>query len=392
MKKIKVLHIGISSESGVFGGVEKYMIDYYSHMDHTKVVFDFLFCRENSLVSVQECDYMRESKITALHVLRDKDNSLLDFYNLYKKVYSEISNENYDVIHVDTSFAPVQIACLWAAKKNKKRVRIAHAHSSGRNMSGNVVKKIFKNITYMMSKAVIRYLATDYFACSKKAGENLFGSKGVYSERFIIIKNAIEADKYIFNSVERKNIRDTYCISTENVVLGCVGRLDPVKNIPFTIDVFEKYHEINENSELWIIGDGAQKEELIKYINKKKLEEVIMLWGQRADISDLMQGMDVLLFPSLHEGLGIAAVEAQAAGLPVYASVNIPEETAVTNLIHFNSITEGATKWAYRIQKNLRLSSRRNTYQELLASGYDIYTAANELENIYIKRTERQNL
>jgi len=386
MRTIKVLHIGISSNSGFFGGVEKFMTDYYSHMDHSKFLFDFFLCRENSLISVADKDYMKDSSIKVLHVLKEKDNSLRHFYRLYKVVLFELKKTDYDIVHVDTSFAPVQIACLYAAKRSGIKIRIAHSHSSGRDSSGNYIKRLIKDFAYMLSKSFVRFLASDYFACSIQAGITLFGNKGIHSKRFRIIKNAIEAEKYRYNINQRCQIREENGVTEDAIIFGSVGRLDPLKCILFTIDVFEVFHRRNRNSELWIVGDGQQKDEIEDAVKKYNLADSIKMFGQRSDVANLMQGMDVLLFPSKHEGLGISAIEAQACGLPVFASDNIPKETAITSLIKYHSREEGVDNWANEIDQFINGYKRYDTYPEIVKFGYDINLAAKNLEMIYENR------
>ena len=378
----------MSSTSGVFGGVEKFLIDYYSHINHAKVRFDFLFCRENSLAKYNNQELLKGSKIKALHALKDYDNSLSSYRRLYKAVSKEIQVEDYDIVHVDTALIPAQIACLLAAKKNGIPIRIAHSHSAGNLTTGNLFKQKIKNVVYKGSKLFIRKLATDYFACSKEAGIFLFGEKGVKSNRFRIIRNAINLSSYRFNYEERKTIRDIEKISDSTVICGNVGRLDPVKNLRFLIDVFLQYHNSNKDSQLWIIGDGTEKERLENYIKMKNCSSYVKLFGERHNINEIMQAFDIFLFTSLKEGLGIVAIEAQAAGLPVLASDNIPQETNITKNIKYLNLDEGVEKWSAAIRQTINDFQRTDVYDIIVESGYDIGQSAKELENFYIKKVK----
>lgn len=385
---IRVLHIGVSSTSGVFGGVEKFLTDYYSHINHAKIRFDFLFCRENSLAKYNNQELLEGSKIKALHALKDCDNSLSSYRRLYKAVSKEIQVEDYNIVHVDTALIPAQIACLLAAKKNGIPIRIAHSHSAGNLTTGNLFKQKIKNVVYKGSKFFIRNLATDYFACSKEAGIFLFGENGVKSNRFRIIRNAIDPSPYRFNYQERKTIRDIEKINDSTVICGNVGRLDPVKNLRFLIDVFLQYHNSNEDSQLWIVGDGTEKERLENYIKMKNCSSYVKLLGERHNISEIMQAFDIFLFTSLKEGLGIVAIEAQAAGLPVLASDTIPQETNITKNIKYLNLDEGIEKWSSAITQTINSFQRTDEYDAIVESGYDIRQSAKELENFYIKKVK----
>lgn len=388
---VRVLHIGVSSTSGVFGGVEKFLTDYYSHINHAEVRFDFLFCRGNSLAKYNNQELLEGSKIKALYALRDRDNSLSSYRRLYKAVSKEIQTEKYDIVHVNTALIPAQIACLLAAKKNGISIRIAHSHSAGNLTTGNLFKRKIKNIVYKGSKFFIRNLATDYFACSKEAGIFLFGKKGVKSNRFRIIKNAIDPSLYKFNYEERKRIRDIEKINDSTVICGNVGRLDPVKNLRFLIDVFLRYHKFNEDSQLWIVGDGEDREILENYIKVKDCSPYVKLFGEKHNISTIMQAFDIFLFPSLKEGLGIVAIEAQAAGLPVLASDTIPQETNITKNIKYLSLDEGIEKWSAAIGQSIDGFQRTDVYNAIVEAGYDISQSANELESFYIKKVKERS-
>ena len=388
MSAIRVLHIGVSTEAGVFGGVEKYLIDYYSHINHDKVIFDFVFCRANSLARWNDKALLKDSHVMALHVLKDRDNSMNNYIELYKKIDRILKENNYEIIHINTSLVPAQVVCLIASKLNGYPIRIAHSHSAGNLVTGNKIKQAIKKIIYRMSRGVIRTLATDYFACSREAGTALFGSKGVESKKFHIIRNAIDTEKYRYDAKIREKIREKFGVNESTIIFGSVGRLDPVKNLFFLIDVFEGCHCLNNASQLWLVGAGFQRDTIMEYIKKKGLGDSIKMLGERNDVEMLMQGMDVFLFTSFKEGLGIVAIEAQAAGLPVYASDTIPNEAQITKLIKFVPLSEGSKKWAEIINRDIKGLIRKDMYEAVMKSGYDINATAKELEQFYVSRNK----
>jgi glycosyltransferase involved in cell wall biosynthesis len=382
---IKVLHIGVSSEEGFFGGVEKFLLDYYQQMDQSKVIFDFLFCRGNPLEKFSHSKLLENSHIYFLEVMHDKDNSLHDYIQLYHKLIEILDENKYDVVHVDTSWIPVQTTCLIAAKKTKCKIRIAHSHSSGGIIIGNVVKRMMKRIIYSWSRSIIRVLATDYFACSKEAGEYIFGTKGVNSDKFKLIHNAINVREYSFDEKRMKKLRSSQNIEDDVLLLGCIGRLDPIKNLYFSIDIVGKLNELGTNTLLWIIGDGSLENNLKEYVKKNRLEEKVVFWGERHDIPDLVQALDGLLFPSLREGLGIVAIEAQAAGIPVYASDTVPSEVNAAGLVEFISLNQTSEFWAKEVA-NAKSIKKKDTREILKNAGYDIQVEGNKLQEFYIDK------
>ena len=119
-------------------------------------------------------------------------------------------------------------------------------------------------------------------------------------------------------------------------------------------------------------------------IREYELEDWMVLLGIRKDIDSLMRKSSAFLLPSLYEGMPLVMIEAQAAGLPVYASDGVPEETRITNLIHYYPLADGPDKWAGRILQDLPEQERTDTYEKILKSGYDISSEAKALESFYV--------
>ena len=170
------------------------------------------------------------------------------------------------------------------------------------------------------------------------------------------------------------------------MVVGHVGRFNPQKNHPFIIDVFEAVHRQWPDSVLLLVGDdscdgGKQIHHKVKSLG---LENNVKFLGIRSDVSDLLQAMDVFLFPSLFEGFGIAALESQAAGLPTIVSERIPQECQITDLIQSQSLTSPPEIWAQKVIEAAH-TDRVDTYDEIAAAGFDIAENAKWLQNYYLE-------
>ncbi len=379
MKPVNVLQIALGGS--VTGGVESFLLRYYEHMDHARVHFDFLFAGGNSLSDAQANESLKGSNLFALHILDDKAK-WSDYIRLMNGVRAVLKQGCYDIVHINTGTIRVQLCCCAVSLCSGIRVRIGHSHSAGNvRRKGKAAAAIESLCHFILSHAY-----SDLFACSTEAGLHLFGERGVRQKKFRIIKNAIDIAGYKWNPAVRNRIRMREDIPEHAIVFGFVGALTENKNPLFLMRMFEYIHDKNKNSFLWIIGAGKLKEELERRIRERKLEAHIKLWGQRQDVPELLQAMDAFILPSFYEGLSIALVEAQAAGIPVYASDRISREHRLTERIRFFALETGAEEWAKQILENLDQPSDRDTAGLLEKNGYDIRSAAGELEEWYVKR------
>lgn len=372
---IKVLQVTIGD--GSFGGVASFMYSFYSHMDHEKIHCDFLYCGENSMQSKEDSPVLKNSKIITLHVMKPQNNGFGEYVQLIKKLKVFFKDNNYDIVHVNSANIIVN-ACV-AYTLNGRAYLISHSHSAKNTSQNKTFKELTKNAIKNYSRKYILKKADHYFACSKAAGEKMFGLKALKSDKFKLVNNAIELSMYIYNTDIRKTYR-----KTKKIVIGYVGRLAAEKNPIFSIEVFSEIYKLNQNTEFWMIGEGELLNDIRKRINTLGIEENVTLWGRRNDVANLMQAMDIVILPSLFEGLSIVAVEAQTAGLPVYASDSISEEHRVTDLVHFLPLTFGASAWAAKIVKDMEnMPKRKNMLSEMTRAGYEIGSASKWLEDFY---------
>ena len=212
------------------------------------------------------------------------------------------------------------------------------------------------------------------------------------------MNNAIDIEKYFFNSEKRTCMRRKYNISENTIVLGHVARLTEEKNQKFLIDVFCEFHKICENSILWIIGDGNYREELVRHIKKLDISSSVVLAGEKKEVSDFLQMMDIFLVTSLYEGLCISAIEAQAAGIPTYISSGVPKECILTECCVQLSSDSSPAKWAQFILEDWSKHDKDNSdgfKKNIRRKGYDVRQSAKKLEKLYmnliIKLNPREN-
>lgn len=352
------------------------LMNYYRHIDRSKVQFDFLLHYPGRGAYEDEIEAMG-GKIYKVGQIRFKQiteylrevGQLLDTHKEYRIIHS----------HVDT----LNTFPLMAAKKAGIPVRIAHSHCADFFEKGSL--RIFKRF----SRAMLNWQCTDFFACSEQAGKFLFGEKVAAAGKIIIMKNAIDTEKFKFNEQARKKIRQEFGLG-EKFIVGHVGNyFHLVKNQNFLVDIFNEVQKKEPESVLIFIGDGPQRKYTEERAWRLGISDKVIFAGTRSDVNEFMSAMDIYVIPSLSEGMPVTAIEAQAAGLPIIAADCVPSEAAVTNLLSYMSLGESAIAWAERV-----LSSRRGIsacswkYNEIVDRLYGIKENAMWLQDFYLSKTD----
>ncbi len=286
--------------------------------------------------------------------------------------------ENYVAVHLHSNF-PRYIAPLKYAKKYGITKRIFHSHNT-KDMypSSSIITNSRKWITEEVTIQNLGKYATHLWACSEQAGKYMFRDKYLYE----VIPDAIDAKKFQFNELTRKEKRLELDLKDE-FVIGFVGRLQYQKNPEYLIEIFNAICKKNPKAKLVIVGTGKSETDIRIMCNERKLLERVLFLGQRDDVMSLMQAFDCFVMPSRFEGLGITYIEAQAAGLPCFGSIEVPREAGITNLMHYIPLTKNPDIWADKILSNSTVK-RTNRYQEIKSAGYDICDLAERLEKFYL--------
>ncbi|EIM05714.1 group 1 glycosyl transferase [Planococcus antarcticus DSM 14505] len=364
MKPIRVLQVLASLNRG---GAEAMIMNLYRNIDRSKVQFDFVV---ND--SSEKYSYEREIEKMGGKVFRVPRYTVTN-YASYKKAWEEliIHHPEWKIIHghhTSPAFIYLHVA------KRLKRITIAHSHIAG---GEKTLKSYFKSII----RYPTRYTAEYLFACSESAAEWMFGNK---SSRAYVLNNSIEAKKFIYSESTRKEKREELGIE-KKFVIGHVGRFQTQKNHSFIIDIFKTIHEKNDDAILLLVGEGELRTVITEKVEKLGLTNYVIFTGVRADIPELLQAMDLFLFPSLYEGLGMVAIEAQAAGLPCIVADTIPKEAFITNLIESVSLKEPGDFWGKKILRYKEIDYQRlNRYEEIKSKKYDIGETSKWLEDFYI--------
>lgn len=359
-KPIRVLQVVTTMNRG---GLETMLMNYYRHIDRNKVQFDFLIHREDT------SDY--ENEIIALGGKIYRLSKLNPFSLRYRRNLTAFlkKHSEYKIIHVHQDC--LSSIALKAAYKVGIPVRIAHSHSASQD----------KNIKYLIKKIYkksIPVYATHLFACGKDAGEWMFENND-----FKIVRNAINSKSYIYNENIRSEVRKKLKIKDEELVIGHVGRFNYPKNHRFLIDIFREILNYKSNVKLLLVGTGELEEKIKDKVSKLGINNQVIFMGKRNDVNNLMQAMDIFIFPSNYEGLPVTLIEAQAAGLPIVKSDHVSDQCIISPNVYTVSLKDQPKDWAEKTISILGSFKRSDTSNYIINSHYDISTSVTWLENFY---------
>lgn len=300
-----------------------------------------------------------------------------DPIHYYRELNKVFLNKHYDIFHIHGNSATVtpEFMIAWL---NKIKVRIMHCHNSKcTNIAvHNILLPIFHN------------LYTTGFACSRLAGKWIFKNN-----KFYVIPNGFEVEKFMFIEENRNDIRKQLH-AEDKLVLGHIGRFNAQKNHLFLIAVFEKLSELRDDILLLLIGNGPDFSIVKQRAENSKYKERIIFWGETTNTAQMYAAMDIFVFPSKHEGLGIVLLEAQINGLPCLVSDVVPSDVVIGENIRFLSLESGADIWALEIlQTQLNNSYCRKQYYEKYQDKilkYKIEEDVKELETIYLQLKNKE--
>ncbi len=363
MNKIKVLHV--MDRIDINSGVSSVVLNYYTHIDKSKIQFDFVVHREVENVLEKE---LREN---GAHIYQMPSYSVKNFLTYEKEFLEIVQKSHCQIVHCHVPHEA--FFCLKAAKKAGISSRIIHSHNS---FGADSFKKNIRNV--ILSR-LGKYYANIIFACSDKALCYL-GEKGK-SQRIFRINNAIDSKRFLADKKLRQEMRKKLQLEGK-FVLGHVGRFVPQKNHKFLVDVLEGISKRRANTVLLLIGTGELKEEIIEYVRRKQMEDRVYFIENIFSIEDYFQCMDIFLLPSFYEGLPVVAVEAQAAGLPCLLSDTISKMVSLTKETKQISIKE-IEPWVLACLEYQIEEVHEDTRRQIKRAGYDIETESKRLEKIY---------
>lgn len=341
-------------------GLETMIMNYYRNIDRTRFQFDFLTHRE------ERSDYDDEIEALGGRIYRAPrlyPQNYPAYFRFMKQFFHK--HPEYKIVHshIDAmSYLP-----LLAAKKAGVPVRIAHSHSTG-------IDRDFKYPLKQYFRLRLGSVATHNFSCGNDAGKFLFKGRD-----FTIIHNAVDPTLFGFSEELRQKKREELGISNE-LVVGHVGRMSYPKNHGFLLSVFSELLTKRPDALLILAGTGEKEQELKAKVNEIGLASSVRFLGNRSDVNELYQAMDIFVLPSHFEGIPLVGVEAQFAGLPCLFSQGVPKEVCFNENCRFQSLSESTAVWVEDVL-SLTNDVDRSTFNK--NSPYDIRVATLNLQKHY---------
>lgn len=351
------------------GGAETMIMNYYRHIDRDQIQFDFLVNRK-AIGSYEEEIRDLGGRIYRMGPMYPGQ------FGAYKRDFRSFLREHpeYHIIHShleERSYFPLRIAA-----EEGVPVRISHAHNAYRGFNA---KTIFRD--YFRFR--LPPYPTHKFACSDEAAIWLYGKEAVQRNEVTIVHNAIDGARYTFSNTTREAVRNQLGLG-DALVLGNIGRLVEQKNQMFLIDVFAAVKKKQPQAKLLILGEGPLLQKLQEHAAMKAISDDVIFTGSVPNVPDYLQAMDAFLLPSLFEGLPVSLIEAQAAGLPSFASDTITHSADISGHVSFMPLSEGAEVWATRILQDR--GTTRTVPEDMLARHhYDIVHEAKQLQDFYLQ-------
>ena len=343
-------------------GLETMLMNYYRHIDRSKIQFDFLTHRP------ERADYDDEIERLGGRVFyapRLYPQNYAAYFSFMTNFFQEHPDYRIMHAHIDAmSYLP-----LLAGKRAGIPVRIAHSHSTS-------IDRDLKYPIKLLFRSQLHHAANVCWACGEAAGKFLFKGRD-----FTMIPNAVDAEHFCFRKEVRDKVRRELRLE-DKLVVGHVGRFSYPKNHQYLLEIFSALHKCTPNAVLILVGTGEYEQRIRVQIDQLGLQQQVLLVGSQADVAPFYQAMDIFVMPSLFEGVPVTGVEAQFAQLPCLFSDRIPQEVAFSSRCNFMPLEKPASAWAEEILRMTACNDRNDDVIE--DSRFDIRQAANLLMDQYL--------
>lgn len=348
-------------------GIETFLMNHYRRFDRSCVQMDFLTHRSAS------GDYDEEILSLGGHIYRAPRLYPQNWLAYRRWMDGFFANHDYPVIHshIDAmSYFP-----LAAARANGVAVRVAHSHSDS-------VERDLKYPIKEICRKKLPKVATDYWACSEASGDFLFGEAS--HDKIRVIRNAIDLERFKFDRRLRMVKRNEIAVEENQILIGHVGRFSAVKNQSFLVRLLGEFVRNGIDAILAFVGDGESRQKIESEVIKANLADRVRFLGSRDDVNELEQAFDLMVFPSFHEGIPLALIEAQASGLPVLASSEVSDEALVSSNCSSLPLTASFSEWVAKACELIDDGRDARSVEALMKSGYEIKRNAEDLMRLYV--------
>ncbi|SER48541.1 Glycosyltransferase involved in cell wall bisynthesis [Gracilibacillus ureilyticus] len=360
---LRILHI---VDCMNHSGIPTLLMNMYRNIDRKKIQFDFLTTKEGAF------DEEIKNMGGHLYYIPSLDKS---GYFMYKRSLKSFFKRHASYIIVHSHIDQLSAIALREARRVRIPVRIAHSYNTA--IEGSIITKLWKSVIGLF----VPVHATDYFACSTESADWLFKWKAKQAEFF---QHALDLEKFLYSASTRKVYRDKLGLTEDHFLIGHVGGYTAQKNHTFLLDCFRALRRKIPQAKLALIGDGPLKKQIEEKIIQYRLQEHILILGEKEDVENWMQSFDLYIFPSLHEGFPVSVLEAQCAGLPVLVSDTITKEIHLgSGQVHFLPL-EDKKVWVVEMERLYELKPRIPIERAgLLKEGFNVNEIAKQTEEKY---------
>lgn len=356
------------------GGKKNLVMEYYRHIDRTKIQFDFICDNDSNSIPEEEIKKLG-GRVYKIVPYQNFIGNIRDLVKIFKE-------NQYDVVHAWNSM--MNVFPMIIAKYSGIHVRISESLS----MANKKEAKTY--IKYALRP--FSCICSNYFiACGVDCGKFQFGSNAYNNGKIAIFKTVINTQANTYNSSLREETRKKHNWQ-DKVIYGFIARFLKQKNPIFVIDIFYEIQKIQNNAVLVTIGFGELEEAMMLKAERLGISDKICNLGRREDIKQFYNAFDAFLLPSLYEGLPVVGLESQSSGLPIFFSTEITSEAAACEMAHYISLDTPASEWAREIIKttNSNMSIRRSYAEEMALAGFDSNSEALRLQDYYINAVKQQ--
>lgn len=348
----------------IYDGIGMTILNYMGNFDKTDMEVD--------IAVINHVDEKMRAQIegmgSKIYELTERNTSQIKYIRSLAKV---VRDGKYDVVHIHCNSCTAAVDLL-GAKLGGAKMLCPHSHNT----------KCLHTGAHKLLRPLFNMLYTDGFACGELAGQWLYPGKP-----FTVLKNATNTDKYKFNKAERERIRAQYHLDGK-IAVGHVAHFTYHKNHPFLIDVFAEVVKRNPNFVLFLIGDGKFRQEMEAKVGELNLKDNVVFVGTTLDIPAYLSAMDMMVLPSLWEGLPNVVIEWQVAGLPTLVADTVTKDCKLTESVRFIPLDKQV--WTKEILDfkpvGDRLSLSERNIEQVTKAGFSIKEQAAKLKEYYQKR------
>ncbi|MCM1262266.1 MAG: glycosyltransferase [Butyrivibrio sp.] len=341
------------------GGMENFIMNLYEKIDREKIQFDIAVHARKPNDYIEKINQMGGKTYELPRLTRKPIQNLVQLYRIVK-------DNQYKIVIRHTANALVTPQLL--AARIGGAYTICHSHS----------EQDSQKLLHKLGRLLMGAAVSARFACSVKAGQWMYGKRN-----FQIIHNAINIKKFMYSAEASGKVREEFNLG-QCRVYGYIANLIPSKNHMYLLKIFKEISRLDADARFFCLGDGLLRQEIETEIKRLELEDKVFLTGIRKDVENFTSCFDVLIFPSIYEGLPLTLIEAQAAGLPCLVSDTVTKDIVVTqDLVKYESIEKEPKIWAQAAVMMGNDSDRSCQYEAIANAGYDIETLAQWYENYF---------